>query len=93
MNSTILRNGGNDYKLPHVGKLKVARLLGRDFPQTLPCQAIISNEDITEAASAAFVAGAEVTNGTFIVYCCVAVHQTPSYSVDCCVLKSHDCPH
>ena len=77
MNSIILRNGGNDYNLPHVGKLKVARLIGRDFPQTLPCQAIISNKDITETAIAAFVAGAEVTNGTFIVYCCVAVHRPP----------------
>ncbi len=78
MNSIILRNGGNDYKLPHVGKLAVICLIGRDFPQTLPCQAIISNEDITEeAAIAAFVAGAEVTNGTFIVYCCVAVHHPP----------------
>ncbi len=33
--------------------------------------------DITEATIAAFVAGAEVTNGMFIVYCCVAVHSPP----------------
>ncbi len=71
MNSIILCNGGNNYKLPHVGKLKVACLIGRDFPTTLPCQAIISNEDITEAAITAFVA-TEVTNGTFVclLLCC-----------------------
>jgi hypothetical protein len=77
MNLIILRNGGNDYKLPHVGKLKVARLIGRDFPTMLPCQAIISNEDITEAAIAAFVDTEDTNNGTFVCYCCVAVHRPP----------------
>ena len=66
MNSIILCNSGNDYKLPHVGKLKVARSIGRDFPQTLPCQAIISNEEITEAAIAAFLNTEDVNNGTFV---------------------------
>ncbi len=71
--SIILRNGGNDYKLPHVGKLKVARLIGRDFPTMLPCQAIISNEDITEAAIAAFVT-TEDTDGTFV---CLLIVVSP----------------
>jgi hypothetical protein len=66
MNSILLHDGGNDYKLPHVGKLKVARLIGRDFPTTLPFQAINSNGDITEAAIAAFVDTEDTNNGTFV---------------------------
>ncbi len=44
MNSIILRKGGNNYKLPQVGKLKVARSIGRDFPTRLPCQAVAGEE-------------------------------------------------
>ena len=75
MNSIILCNGGNDYKLPHVGKLKVARLIGRDFPMTLPCQAIISNEDISEAAIAAFVDTEDTNNSTFV--CLLLCRHSP----------------
>jgi hypothetical protein len=89
MNSIILCNGGNDYKLPHVGKLKVARSIGRDFPTTLPCKAIISNEDITEAAIAAFVDTEDTNNGTFICLLIVVSPFTapPPYSFDCCIFK------
>ena len=89
MNSILLRNGGNDYKLPHVGKLKIARLIGRNFPTRLPCQALIANEDITEAAVTAFVA-AEDTNGALLVCCCVVrllALPLPPLLIDCCVFK------
>jgi len=59
MNSIILCEGGNDYKLPHVGKLKIARSIGRDFPTRIPCQAVIAGDDINEAAIVAFVAAEE----------------------------------
>ena len=58
-NSIILCEGGNDYKLPHVGKLKIARSIGRDFPTRIPCQAVIAGDDINEAAIVAFVAAEE----------------------------------
>jgi hypothetical protein len=74
MSSIILRNSGNDYKLPHVGKLKVARLIGHDFPEMFPRQAIISNEDITKAAIAAFLV-TEDTNGTFTCSLFIVVSQ------------------
>jgi len=40
-NQILLHNGNNDYKLPHVGKLKVERAAGRDIPMRLPCRALI----------------------------------------------------
>ena len=85
MNSIILCNGGNNYELLHVGKLKVARLIGHDFPTMLPCQAIISNEDISEAAIAAFVDTEDTNNGTFICLLVCRRSPPPPYSFDCCI--------
>jgi hypothetical protein len=62
LNSILLSDGGNQYKLPHIGKMRIARALGKDFPMRLPCQAIIAGADIDEAAIIAFVA-AEEANG------------------------------
>ncbi len=41
MNQVLLCNGGSDYKLPHIGKLKIAAANGRDIPMRLPCRAAI----------------------------------------------------
>jgi hypothetical protein len=41
MNQILLHNGNNDYKLPHVGKLKTETLAGRDISLRLPCRALI----------------------------------------------------
>ena len=41
MNQIILHNGNNDYKLPHVGKLKTERAAGRNISLRLPCRALI----------------------------------------------------
>jgi hypothetical protein len=62
LNSILLSDGGNQYKLPHIGKMRIACALGKDFPMHLPCQAIIAGADIDEAAIIAFVA-AEEANG------------------------------
>ena len=87
MNSIILRNGGNDYKLPHVGKLKVARLIRRDFPTTLPCQAISPTRTFPKPPSPLLSTPWTPTTVRSFVYCCVAVHRPPPYSFDCCIFK------
>ena len=43
MNKILIHNGNNDYKLPHVGKLKVEKAVGGDIPLSLPCRALIKN--------------------------------------------------
>ena len=37
MNHILIHQVNNDYKLPHVGKLKVEKAFGRDTPMRLPC--------------------------------------------------------
>ncbi len=59
MNSILLVDGGNNYALPHVGKLKLARSLGQDLPLRLPCRALIAGETIDSDAIRAFVAAKE----------------------------------
>jgi hypothetical protein len=44
MNQILIQNGNNDYKLPHVGKLKVEKAVGGDIPLRLPCRALINNK-------------------------------------------------
>ncbi len=88
MNSVLLSAGGNQYKLPHIGKMRIARALGKDFPMPLPCQALIAGANIDEAAITAFVA-TEEANGKLLCPC--VVHSPPfnlrrlSNCVDCCV--------
>ncbi len=60
MNSILLSDGGNQYKLPHIGKMRITRALGnKDFLMRLPCQAIIAGANINKAAITAFVAAKE----------------------------------
>ena len=72
MNSILLSGGGNQYKLPHIGKMRIARALAKDFPMRLPCQATIAGADIDEAAITAFVA-AEEANGKLLCHCTTAI--------------------
>ncbi len=66
MNSILLSDGGNQYKLPHIRKMRIARALGKDFPMRLPCLALVADVDIDKAAITAFVA-AEEANGKFLL--------------------------
>jgi hypothetical protein len=92
MNSILLSAGGNEYKLPHIGKMRIARALGEDFPTRLPCQALIAGANINEAGITAFVAVAtEEANGKLA--CPRVVLSSPPFNlrclnnfVDCCVV-------
>ncbi len=44
VNQILLHNGNNDYKLPHVGKLKTETAAGHDISLRLPCRALIDGE-------------------------------------------------
>jgi hypothetical protein len=57
MNQVLLCNGGNNYKLPHVGKLKIsAAANGRDMMQLLCCALIARDHLNADAITAAIVA-------------------------------------
>jgi hypothetical protein len=56
MNLILLVDDGNNYAIPHVGKLKLARSLGQDLPLRLPCRALIAGENIDSNAISGFVA-------------------------------------
>jgi hypothetical protein len=72
MNQVLLINGGNDYKLPHVGKLKIVSAHGRDIPLRLPCQALISGDHLNaDAIGDAFVS---IEQGTPPVSCLFPLH-------------------
>ena len=62
MNQILIHQGNNDYKLPHNGKLKVEKAVGRDIPMRLPCRALIDNGALDCKYIAAFM-----TNGKLIV--------------------------
>ncbi len=49
MNEVLLINGANNYKLPHVGKLKIVSDHGRDIPHRLPCKALNGEKLDTDA--------------------------------------------
>ncbi len=66
MNSILLSNGSNQYKLPHIGMMQIACALGEDFPMRLLCQALVAGVVINEATITAFVA-AEEANGKFLL--------------------------
>jgi hypothetical protein len=62
MNQVLLCNGGNDCKLPHVGKIKIAAVNGRDILMGLPCCALIASNHLnTEAITTAIVANDQGT--------------------------------
>ena len=58
MNQVLLCNGGNNYKLPHIGKLKISvAAIGCDIPMQLPCRALIAgnHQKNADAITAAIV--------------------------------------
>ena len=62
MNKILIHNGNNNYKLPHIGKLKIEKAVGSKMSMRLPCRALIDGgaldcQDITTFMS----------NGKFIV--------------------------
>jgi hypothetical protein len=49
MNEILLANGNNNYKLPHAGKDKIVRELGKSIPLRLPCSALLLNAPLNSA--------------------------------------------
>jgi len=41
MNQILIHNGNNNYKLPHIGKLKIEKAVGSNISMRLPCWALI----------------------------------------------------
>ena len=40
MNQMFIHNDNNDYKLPHIGKLKIEKAVGSKISMRLPCRAL-----------------------------------------------------
>ena len=83
MNQVLLCHGGNGYKLPHVGKLKIAATAnGRDIPMRLPCCALIGSDHLdVEAITAAIVA----TGQGKPAHLFSLDHLSVTNLIDCCV--------
>ena len=82
MNQVLLCNGGSDYKLPHVGKLKMAAANGRDIPMRLPCRALIVGDHLNaDAITTAIIANDHGTPAHLVlIVCFLSMHL-----IDCCV--------
>jgi hypothetical protein len=82
MNQVLQCNGGNDYKLPHVGKLKIAAANGRAIPMRLPCRALIAGNHLNaDAITAAIVSSNQITPARlFLIVRFLSMHL-----FDCCV--------
>ena len=49
MNKVLLIDGANNYKLPHIGELKIVDNHGRNIPLQLPCKALNGEKLDTDA--------------------------------------------
>jgi hypothetical protein len=73
-------NGGNDYKLPHIGKLKIAAANSRDIPMQLPCRALIAGDHLNaDAITSAIISSEQDAPARlfFIVIFLIAVSPLP----------------
>ena len=62
MNQIIINNGNNDYKLPHIGKLKIEKAVDHNISLRLPCWVLINGGALDGQYIATFM-----SNGKFIV--------------------------
>jgi hypothetical protein len=82
VNQVLLCNGGNNYKLPHFGKLKIAAANGRAIPMRLPCRALIASDHLNaDAITAAIVSSDQgMPARLFLILRFLSMHL-----FDCCV--------
>ena len=82
MNQVLLCNGGNNYKLPHVGKLKITANNSRDIPMRLPCHALIAGNHLNaDAITTAIISSDQGTpSHLFLIVRFLSMHL-----IDCCV--------
>jgi hypothetical protein len=62
MNQMFIHNDNNDYKLPHIGKLKIEKAVGGNISTRLPCRALIDGGALNCQYITTFI-----SNGKFIV--------------------------
>ena len=62
MNQILIHNGNNNYKLPHMGKLKIENAIGSKISMRLPCRALIDGGALNCQYITTFI-----SNGKFIV--------------------------
>jgi hypothetical protein len=83
INQVLLCNGGNDYKLPHVGKLKITAANGRDILMRLPCRALIAGDHLNaDAITAAMITSSDQGTPARLS---LIVHFLSMHLFDCCV--------
>ena len=88
MNQVLLIDGHNDYKLPHVGKLKFLAKHGRNIPMRLQCKALISGGSWMLLLPMSKVC---------LLDCCVRRHHSSPHHVKCrhllssCRRQHHRC--
>ena len=78
MNQIILQNGNNDYKLPHIRKLKIEKAVGHNMSMRLPCHALIDGGALDCQYITTFL-----SNGKFIVVLTASLRRRrhPSSSI------------
>jgi hypothetical protein len=82
MNQVLLCFGGNDYKLPHVEKLKIAAANSRDIPMRLPCRALIAcDHPFADAITSAIITNDHGTPSRLVLI----VRFLTMHLIDCCV--------
>ncbi len=82
MNQVFLCNGGNNYKLPHVGKLKIAAANGHDILMRLPCRVLIAGNHLNvDAITTAIIANHHGTPAHLVLI----VRLLTMHLIDCCV--------
>ena len=62
MNQILIHNGNNNYKLPHIRKLKIEKAVGSKILMRLPCRALIDGGALDYQYITNFM-----SNGKFIV--------------------------
>ena len=82
MNEIIIVGGSNNYKLPHAGKDKIVRKIGRMIPLRLPCAAVISNSHLDGDAIRRASMRPREQEGKF-VYCriCLLLYFYPHHYI------------
>ncbi len=78
MNEILLHNGNNNYKLPHLGKLKIEKAVGGNISMRLPCRALIDGGALDCQYITTFL-----LNGKFIVVLTASLRcrRCPSSSI------------
>jgi hypothetical protein len=87
MNQILIHNGNNNYKLPHIGKLKIEKAVGSKISMRLPYWALVDGGALDCQYITTFM-----YNGKFIVVFTASRHHRPRPSSSITPLPSR-CRH